>query len=296
MSINREYIKLAGVDQQMRVSEGKRPCLIMIKGDFIGEVYELDPAVTMIGRSDDVNLTVSDISISRRHAMVVFRDKDLYVSDLDSPNGAFLNKELVGSARSLREGDKLTIGSITFKCSFQDDEDTEHHLMLRNMATKDGLTRIYNKRYFNEMLEKEFEYNRRNHTGLSVVMFDIDHFKAVNDTYGHPVGDFILKELARLIEQSARGYDVFARFGGEEFIFLIRGAQLDAAIMLANRVRTAVETHGFNYDDREIKVTASSGASYWDGGDCHTSAQDIVESVDEKLYEAKKGGRNKFCF
>jgi two-component system cell cycle response regulator len=189
MSINREYIKLAGVDQQMRVSEGKRPCLIMIKGDFIGEVYELDPAVTMIGRSDDVNLTVSDISISRRHAMVVFRDKDLYVSDLDSTNGAFLNKALVGSARSLREGDKLTIGSITFKCSFQDDEDTEHHLMLRNMAIKDGLTRIYNKRYFNEMLEKEFEYNRRNHTGLSVEMFDIDHFKAVNDTYGHPAGD-----------------------------------------------------------------------------------------------------------
>lgn len=105
-----------------------------------------------------------------------------------------------------------------------------------------------------------------------------------------------MKELARLVEQSARGYDVFARFGGEEFIFLIRGAQLDAAIMLANRVRTAVETHGFNYDDREIKVTASSGASYWDGGDCHTSAQDIVESVDEKLYEAKNSGRNKFCF
>jgi len=295
MPDNTEYRELPEGSDQVDMTDGKRPCLIMIKGDFIGEVYELDSSVTMIGRSDDVNLTVSDISISRKHAMVVFRDKDFYVSDLDSTNGTFINKELVGSARLLREGDKLTVGSVTFKFSYQDDEDTEYHSMLRNMAIKDGLTRIYNKRYFDEMLNKEFDYNRRNNSGLSLVMFDIDHFKSVNDQFGHPAGDFVLKELAQLVEHAARGYDIFARFGGEEFIFLMRGADLDAAIQLANRVRTAVETHQFVYDEQTIKITVSLGVSYWDGNDAMTSAQSIIEAVDKKLYEAKNNGRNKVC-
>ncbi|MFT7685950.1 MAG: two-component system cell cycle response regulator [Candidatus Azotimanducaceae bacterium] len=296
MSDNTQFRELPEGPQQAPVTDGKRPCLIMIKGDFIGEVYELDPSVTMIGRSDDVNLTVSDISISRRHAMIVYRDKEFYVSDLDSTNGTFVNKELVGSARLLREGDKLTVGSIIFKFSYQDDEDTEYHMMLRNMAIKDGLTRIYNKRYFNEMLDKEFDFNLRNNSGLSVVMFDIDHFKTVNDTYGHPAGDHILKEIARLVEHAARGYDIFARFGGEEFIFLMRAAQLDAAINLANRVRSAVETHKFVYDDTEIKITVSLGVSHWDGNDSQTSAKCIIEAVDKKLYEAKHNGRNTVCY
>ncbi|MBL4680435.1 MAG: GGDEF domain-containing protein [Pseudomonadales bacterium] len=293
MPDNTEYRELPEGSDQVDMTDGKRPCLIMIKGDFIGEVYELDSSVTMIGRSDDVNLTVSDISISRKHAMVVFREKNFYVSDLDSTNGTFINKELVGSARLLREGDKLTVGSVTFKFSYQDDEDTEYHSMLRNMAIKDGLTRIYNKRYFDEMLNKEFDYNRRNNSGLSLVMFDIDHFKSVNDQFGHPAGDFVLKELAQLVEHAARGYDVFARSGGEEFIFLMRGADLDAAIQLANRVRTAVETHQFVYDGQTIKITVSLGVSYWDGNDAMTSAQSIIEAVDKKLYEAKNNGRNK---
>lgn len=295
MSDKTEYRELPGGSQQPDTTDGKRPCLIMIKGDYIGEVYELDASVTMIGRSDDVNLTVSDISISRRHAMLAFRNQNFYVSDLDSTNGTFINKELVGSARLLREGDKLTVGSVTFKFSYQDDEDTEYHLMLRNMAIKDGLTRIYNKRYFEEVLNKEFDYNRRNNSGLSLVMFDIDHFKAVNDDFGHPAGDFILKELAQLVEHAARGYDVFARFGGEEFIFLMRGAELDAAIMLANRVRTAVETHQFVYDQQTLKITVSLGVSYWNGSDAMASAQSIIEAVDKKLYEAKNSGRNKVC-
>jgi two-component system cell cycle response regulator len=129
----------------------------MIKGDFIGEVYELANDVTMVGRSDEFDLTVSDLSISRRHAMNVNRAESFYVSDLGSTNGTFVNKELVGSARHLAEGDKLTLGDITFKFSYQDDDDTEYHQLLRNMAVKDGLTRIYNKRYFSGVLDKEYD-------------------------------------------------------------------------------------------------------------------------------------------
>lgn len=274
----------------------KRPCLVMIRGDFIGEVYDLVDDVTMIGRSDDVDLTISDTSISRRHAMLVNRVEGFFVSDLGSTNGTFVNKELVNSARRVNEGDKLTLGAVTFKFTFQDKDDTEYHLLLRNMAIKDGLTRIYNKRYFMELLSKEYEYNRRNQTGLSIVMFDLDHFKEVNDSYGHVAGDQVLRELAQLVETEARGYDSFARYGGEEFVFLMRGAPLDAAVGLAERVRCSIEGHEFKFEDKALKVTASLGVSYWAGGDDVACPEQIVEMVDKHLYEAKNGGRNRICY
>lgn len=277
--------------------EEKRPCLIMIKGDFIGQVYELTNDVTMIGRSDEVDLVVSDVSISRRHAMIVNRVEGFHVSDLGSTNGTFLNRDPVHSPRRLTEGDKLTLGSVTFKFSYQDEDDTQYHMMLRNMAIKDGLTRIYNRRYFMEAIEKEFDYNIRNHVGLGLILFDIDNFKNVNDTYGHPAGDFILKHLAQLIENEARGYDLFARYGGEEFVFMMRGGTAEAAMALADRVRRSIESHTFRYDDIDLKVTVSLGVSFWAGDDAVTSADELIDAADQRLYEAKHAGRNcaKFC-
>ena len=272
----------------------KRPCLVMIRGDFIGQVYELENDVTMIGRSDDVDLVVSDASISRRHAMIVRREDGFFLSDLGSTNGSFVNKEAVADPLPLSEGDKVAVGHVVFKFTFQDADDTEYHLMLRNMAIKDGLTRIYNKRYFTEVLNKECEYNRRNHSGLCLVFFDIDHFKQINDTWGHPAGDHILKSLAQLIESEARDYDLFARYGGEEFVFLLRATPLDAAVRLAERVRREVEDHVFVYDDIELKITLSLGVATWDGEGDMTD-ESFVDAADKRLYEAKEGGRNRVC-
>lgn len=123
-------------------------------------------------------------------------------------------------------------------------------------------------------------------------LFDIDHFKAVNDTWGHPAGDYILKHLARLVEREARGYDVFARFGGEEFIFMLRGAPLAAAISLAEWVRSEIEGHIFNYDDLELRVTVSLGVTWWSGDDSVIKPGALVEAADRHLYEAKDAGRN----
>ncbi len=290
MSDNTEYTQAAAQLAQEEDKE-KRPCLVMIKGDFIGQVYELGEDVTMIGRSDDVELVVSDTSISRRHAMIVKRVDGFFLSDLGSTNGSFVNKEQVHEPMQVSEGDKVILGSVVFKFTYQDEEDTEYHLMLRNMAIKDGLTRIYNKRYFSETLEKECEYNRRNLSGLCVVLFDIDHFKQVNDTWGHPAGDFILKNLAQLIESEARGYDVFARYGGEEFVFLLRGSPLEAAVAMAERVREEVEAHVFVYDDLELKVTVSLGVAHW-SGENPMEGEELIEGADRRLYEAKESGRN----
>ena len=297
MPDNTEYKLRAGEDGVGKdTAHIKRPCLVMIRGDFVGEVYELDADVKMVGRSDEVDLTISDSSISRRHAMIVKRQEGFFVSDLGSTNGTFVNRELVSTARRLNEGDKLTLGFVTFKFTFQDQDDTEYHQLLRNMAVKDGLTRVYNKRYFLESLAKEYEFNLRNQAGLSIVMFDIDHFKAVNDTYGHPAGDAILKDLTKLVETEARGYDLFARYGGEEFVFLMRGAPLEAAVGFAERVRGSIEAHDFEYEGVTLKVTTSLGVSYWDGGKEVTCPEQLVQQVDEQLYKAKNGGRNRICY
>ena len=291
MSDSTEYIEGPAVPEEEN-SCVKQPCLIMIKGDFIGQVYNLKNEVTMIGRSDDVELVVSDISMSRKHAMIVRRTDGYYVSDLGSTNGCWVNRDEIKEPTKLREGDKVTLGNVVFKFSYQDEDDTQYHMLLRNMAIKDGLTRVYNKRYFSETLEKEFDFNRRNSVGLALILLDIDHFKQVNDTWGHPAGDFVLRDLAQLVEKDARGYDVFARYGGEEFIFLLRGASLEAAIALAERVRGEVEEHIFTYDGTDLKVTISLGVSWWSGDTTYNNAEELVEATDRRLYEAKNDGRN----
>ncbi len=293
MSDRTEYTLHAG-QVDLNAPGEKKPCLVMIRGDFIGQVYELNDDTTLIGRSDDVDLTISDTSISRKHAQIVHRPDGFFLSDLGSTNGSFVNKEAVSDDSLLTEGDKVAIGHVVFKFTYQDDDDTEYHMMLRNMAIKDGLTRVYNKRYFTEVLEKECEYNRRNQVGLCLILFDIDHFKQINDTWGHPAGDFILKHLAQLIESEARGYDVFARYGGEEFAFLLRGSPLPAAVQLAERVRQEVEAHTFVYDDLELKISISLGVAYWDGEEPMTD-EELTEAADKRLYEAKEGGRNRVC-
>ena len=292
MSDQTEYRLTAGPEEEEVAP--KRPCLVMIRGDFIGEVFEIGNDVTMIGRSDDVDLVVSDTSISRKHAMIVQRSDGFYLSDLGSTNGSFVNKEAVVEPLPLSEGDKVAIGHVVFKFTYQDEDDTEYHLMLRNMAIKDGLTRIYNKRYFTEILEKECEYNRRHQVGLCLILFDIDHFKQINDTWGHPAGDYILKNLALLIESEARGYDVFARYGGEEFVFLLRGSPLDAAVKLAERVRHEIETKVFTYDEVDLKITVSLGVAHWSGESPMTDSE-LIEAADKRLYEAKAAGRNSVC-
>lgn len=266
----------------------------MIRGDFIGQVYELQNDVTVIGRSDQADLVISDTSISRKHAKIAFVDGNFYLSDLGSMNGSLINRKPVSDPALLSDGDKVAIGHVVFKFTFQDEDDTQYHMMLRNMAIKDGLTRIYNKRYFTEVLEKECEYNRRNRVGLSIILFDIDLFKQINDTWGHPAGDYILKNLAALIENKARGYDIFARYGGEEFVILMRGASLDAAMQLAERIRQEVEAHVFTYDAVDLQVTISLGVTYWDGA-TDMVERDLIGSADRRLYEAKASGRNRVC-
>lgn len=162
----------------------------------------------------------------------------------------------------------------------------------KRLSITDGLTKVFNHRYFQEQLTREFSRCSRHRTSLSLIMMDIDHFKRFNDTYGHQQGDIVLKELARVFQQQLRGCDVLARYGGEEFAVIMPETDAVVAAKVAERLRFAVENHGIPGQDEELRVTISMGVATVPRGDIATPAE-LVTAADQALYRAKENGRNR---
>ncbi|MFT9497917.1 GGDEF domain-containing protein [Anaerosolibacter sp.] len=158
---------------------------------------------------------------------------------------------------------------------------------LEYLVNYDGLTKLYNRRYFNEYLGREISVVERYAKDLSMIMFDIDHFKKVNDTYGHDIGDSVLKELSNLVQNHIRQSDMLARIGGEEFVVVAPETDGDCALLLSEKIRKIVEEHDFMHVG---KITISLGVTQFTQGDCSDS---IYKRADTALYKAKKNGRNR---
>ena len=268
----------------------------MIEGDVLGEVYPLSQDSVIIGRAADVDLVLSDNGASRQHLQVTSMDSHWLAIDLGSTNGTYLNAEKLNTPTELQDGDKIRISDTTLKFSFHDSKDTEFHRQLRERATRDGLTQAFNQGYFMEIIAKEFNYAERHGSSLGLALIDIDHFKRVNDTYGHAAGDYILKTLCSLIEEEAREYDTFARIGGEEFAFLLRDATTDASASLAERIRAKIETGIFEFEENRFKVTISIGIATFSPGHSFTDNKQLFEAADKQLYKAKNAGRNQVAY
>ena len=205
----------------------------------IGRMHKLDKAQEVIlGRSTDCQLQVDDDGISRRHARVgIDQNGQFRVVDLGSTNGTYVNGVRV-DAVVLKDGDKIQIGSNTvLKFSLQDQLDEQYQRSIYESATRDGLTRIFNKKYLLDSLKKEFAYCLRHRIPLSLAMFDVDHFKRINDTYGHQAGDYVLARIAQRISEIVRAEDLFARYGGEEFALMLRETVEEQAYVAAERCR-----------------------------------------------------------
>jgi diguanylate cyclase (GGDEF)-like protein len=214
------------------------------------------------------------------------------IEDLQSSNGTFVNNERITS-KELEDGDKIRLGNTTvLKFSYHDLLDESFQQQMYDAAQRDSLTRAFNKRYFMDRLETEIAYARRHKQSLSLVMFDVDFFKRVNDTYGHLAGDHVLARLARLATSTVRMEDVFARYGGEEFAILCRGVELANAGILAERLRALVAAHGFEHDGNKLPVTISAGVAAYPEVDAKNSTE-LIAAADEALYEAKRTGRNR---
>jgi diguanylate cyclase (GGDEF)-like protein len=285
--------KISGADEITKpVQDRDRAYLIVLAGTSVGEMYKITKSETVIGRGSKADIHVIDDGISRRHAMIVHNGTQISIKDLGSTNGTYCNGERV-SEKALSDGDKIQVGSTTIlKFTFHDSLDESFQRQMYESALRDGLTKIFNKKYFLDRIESEFAYAVRHKSPLSLVMFDIDHFKKINDTWGHLAGDYALVTLTNAVGQTIRQEDVFARYGGEEFVVICRGVDLAGATAFGERVRRLVQAYPFIYQEVEIPVTISVGvASVPDMGMRESS--ELVALADEALYEAKRGGRNR---
>jgi len=274
-------------------TQGERPWLVVVSGAAgIGKTYRLQSRLA-IGRSSQCEVHLDEDGVSRRHAQIELTvEGNVQIVDLESRNGTFVNGEAVSRA-TLRDGDKIQIGGTTIlKFSYQDELDEAMQRNLYESATRDPLTHTMNRRGFAESLKKEFAFALRHGRPLSVVSFDVDHFKRVNDTHGHSAGDYVLKHLAEVVVSSIRVEDVFARVGGEEFAILLRDTPMDRAFECAERLRATIEKTTFQVAAVHIPVTTSTGISTLQTG-VHANPEALLDAADKALYEAKRAGRNR---
>ncbi|HZU84089.1 MAG TPA: GGDEF domain-containing protein [Polyangiaceae bacterium] len=274
----------------LRPSRPGPACIVVIYGPELGKRMHLGSAPFEIGRSSKNDLFLDHESISRQHARITFDGTDYFIADLNSTNGTFVNDVSIREVR-LRDGDQVRIGRSILKFMTGENVEVHYHEEIYRLMTVDALTQAYNRRYFNEALEREFNRSRRYARALSLIAFDIDHFKRVNDTYGHLTGDNLLRHIAAAVKPRLRRDDVFARTGGEEFGVLLPEISLDGARTTAEKIRKIIEATPLKHEDGHIGCTVSLGVATLGAAD--SSGEELYRRADERLYEAKQGGRNR---
>ena len=275
--------------------ERARACLTAISGAAAGQIFMIDRGESIVGRAANAAIRVVDDGISRNHARIRHDSNGLMLEDLESRNGTFINGVRVTTGTPLNEGDKIQVGRTTvLRFSFQDELDHSFHENLVSNALRDPLTKLFNKRYLLDRLDSELKFARRHNTPLALLMLDLDHFKKVNDTYGHLAGDAVLANLATVLVKAVRNEDVVARFGGEELAIVLRAVPHDPAMLLAERLRRLVEGTVIAHHGKELRATVSVGVASWPSSKADTVDQ-LMETADRALYRAKNGGRNRVC-
>lgn len=280
--------------KELQKAKEQEACLIIIRGKPQGHRFFLTQDEMTLGRDPGADIVLSDQSISRKHARVYKEDGKVKIVDLGSSNGSFVNDKKIEANEpvTLAKEDMLKLGNCILKFLPAGELEILFYGNLGSAAHTDPLTRIYNKGYLLEALDAEFKRAKALHTDFSILFFDLDHFKKVNDNFGHDAGDFVLKEFTSLVRNGyLRPKDVFARYGGEEFVVLLGNTGAKAAQELAERIRAAIETHAFIYEGKRMPVTTSMGIAELTSG--IESAQTLLKAADKALYSAKQGGRNR---
>jgi len=268
--------------------------LIVLAGSAMGEMFKITNERTVIGRGQRADVRMMDEGVSRDHCELLVEGEKIILHDLGSTNGTYC-RGLRIDRHELEDGDKILVGSGTvLKFTYHDKLDEVFQRQMYESALRDDLTKAFNKKYFMDRVESEFAYAVRHNVPLSLVSFDIDHFKNINDSHGHPAGDYVLAELSATILGLVRVEDVFARVGGEEFSTICRGADTVQGKIVAERLRVAVETRAFLFDNKPIPVTISVGLVSVPDLSIR-DAMEFISAADQMLYEAKRSGRNRVC-
>jgi diguanylate cyclase (GGDEF)-like protein len=282
------------VDAEPR-NERRRAVLIVSAGLHAGRVLTIPVGeLVTLGRAPDCTFPFDDASLSRKHARIIFVADEYTFKDAGSRNGSFINDVRVTSATALCDGDRVQLGSSTVLRFSLVGEDEEQSLRrVYDAAIRDGLTGVFNRKHLEERLDAELAHAVRHGSPLSVVIVDVDHFKRVNDTFGHLAGDAVLKVVAALLAECLRAEDVLARYGGEEFVIVARGLDAPHALLMADRARVAVAGTPIHYADQSISVTVSAGVASLACCGPQRDKATLLGLADARLYQAKQSGRNR---
>ena len=279
-------------------------CLIQMNGPNPGRRYVISDDHTLIGRSAtcDIEVNQEASTVSNRHAEILRREPDtLIVRDLGSTNGTFVNGRAV-QEHELTNNDLVHVGDLIFKVLLGSDVETSYHEEMYRLLTRDTLTQLYNKRYLQECLDRELRRALRHNTSLSIVVFDIDHFKELNDQHGHVVADQVLQRLSDRLFQVLRYSDIPARYGGDEFVMLLPELDVTSAAFVAERLRRLICNDPFLVDGTEVHTAISVGvADYRECDVSLTPGDDPVDAyalalfhlADQRLLRAKAEGKNR---
>lgn len=285
-------VKLANANRPTPVPTRDRYVLVRVQGEDIGRVVQLESPEFVIGRHQSCDLPLSDGSVSRRHARILWSEERHLLEDLGSANGTYVGADRV-SQHWLSDGDVIQFGStIAYRYSVTDSQQLAMLQYLYDASVTDALTSAYNREYFDARMASELAYARRHSVPLCLLMLDVDHFKQVNDTFGHQVGDQALVKLVESVRTRLRLEDVFCRYGGEEFTAILRTTDLEAGACAAERIRLAVAQIQLTVGGRRVPITVSIGcASVKCCTEC--TSDELVAIADRRLYAAKHLGRNR---
>jgi two-component system, cell cycle response regulator len=267
--------------------------LFAVAGPQQGSVFPIHAASVSFGRDSGTDYNLKDHAVSGWHARIAMDSEGTTIEDLDSKNGTFVNGERVAARRALADGDLLRLGDTFLKFSMLDAFEEQALTRLFDLTVRDPLTNAYNRRHFDDHLRSEVAYAQRERAPLALLLVDIDHFKSVNDTWGHRMGDLVLQVIALSMQRLLRPYDLLCRFGGEEFIVVARNTTSRNAEILAERVRRRVETMPIEVAGNRISVTVSIGVVSVDPDEGCPDEETLLQTVDQALYGAKRAGRNR---
>ena len=273
---------------------GSSVCLVVLAGENQGRVLPLTQGDNLLGRDDLVDVQFTDAGVSRRHALISCdMDSGLFtISDLSSSNGTTVNDIPLNERRPLSPGDKITLGQDTVvRFSLEHEVETRYAAAMYRAVLRDGLTGTFNRRYFDDRIQKEISLTLRHGVPLALLFLDIDHFKRINDEYEHRCGDAVLRQVADIMHQVIRNEDVLARYGGEEFAIICRETTEAQGAILAERLRIAIQDHRFTFEQLSLRVTVSLGVAQLSGEGLSSEA--LVTAADLALLAAKSQGRNR---
>lgn len=281
---------------KMKAVDEAPPALVVLMGPtgYVGKQFPLTTAESIIGRSIECQIFIDDRSVSRNHARINVAGTEVVIMDMGSSNKTVVNGTLLadGQPYRLKNNDQVKTGNVIFKYLEQGNIEAIMNKERNEKAEKDALTGAYSK---GALLEKGPEAVKRSeflNEELSILVFDLDHFKNVNDNYGHAGGDYVLRTLSQIVgTKMVRSMDYFARYGGEEFVIVLQGSPVKTALEVAERIRATIEASSFVFEGKTIPVTISIGVASRIANELTWDA--LFSRADEALYRSKQSGRNR---